>query len=680
MARSTLDDSDLMVTGFAQHRGYKFCARSTVGTQPSRFYLGGKHFPNTYIKLKRTGSCFAAYRSTDGDNWSPMGNLTLNAGNSMLAGIVLASGSNSELCKAEVEVISVVRDSDSDGISDSEEALYGTLADDADTDGDGVSDYDELFVIFSNPLVADFDGTETVVTNISGSAFTDSLGNWQREAAIVYAREQRGWVEYTLNIQETGGFRFDVIGGQNNAYSGERHFDLVLYVDGQRVDSSYLEAGYGESDAASFFLPQAIDIGLYVVILRRTVRPYRRLAGNHTFRIEWINGAPGTSLRLDSVSLASLGGEDADGNGIFDWLDSRLAATSDFDETTVHTSISPYTLEGSATRHISFVSVTSDYEPNPAEPQTIFVQQGLEGDYFAHIDLAPDADTTVSVSEQSGLINFDKTVIWTPLNLLDSEDLLIRAGDSLLLSAFTSKYQTDEAVSIIVSNSSTTETYSLTAAEATQYEFATAGSYTLTATLTPNAGDPISAEVAVEVVGISFGTAPRVVVGDTRDWTVPGVTGEAFLEADSFIDFSEKSPVDGSRRFSLSTNSTAEGTILARLDEDGPILGRTTLYPLVNYHYTEKRWSIVGTFEDGTEVWSASINLGGDVPDDIEVHISIIKAGVTFLDGSVETTITKNELDEFGVFRYYMLRSPESIGSTCHITTINQDGELIGAY
>lgn len=660
MARSSLDDSDLMATGVAQQRGgYKFYGRSTFGAQPSSPYLGGKHFPNTYVKLQRTGSRFTAYRSTDGENWSPMGNLTVNAGNSILAGIVFASGSNSELRQAEVEVISVVRDSDSDGISDSDEALYGTLANNADTDGDGVSDYDELFVIFSNPLVADFDGTETIVASATGSAFTNSLGNWQREGDVAYAREQRGWVEYTFDTLETGSFRFDVTGGQNNAYSDERRFDLVLYVDGQRVDSSYLEAGYGESDAASFFLPQLF-------------------AGSHTLRIEWINGAPGTSLRLDSVSLASLGGEDADGNGVVDWLDSRLAATSDFDETTVYTSISPYTLEGS-TSHVSFVRVTSNYEPNPAEPETVSVQQGLQGDYFAHIDLAPDTDTTVSVSEQNDLITFDKTVIWTPLNLLESEDLLIRAGDSLLLSAFTREYQTDEATSITVSDGSMTETYSLTAAEAAQHEFATAGNYTLTATLTPSAGDPISATVAVEVVGVSFGTAPRVVVGDTRDWTAPGVPEEAFLEADSFIYFSEKSPVDGSRRFSLSTNSTSEGTILARLGEDGPILGRTTLYPLVNYHYTEPRWSIVDTFEDGTELWSASINLGGDVPDDIEVHIRIFKAGVTFLDGSVEMTITKDDLDELGVFRYYMLRSPESRGSTCHTTTVYQDGERIGA-
>ena len=197
---------------------------------------------------------------------------------------------------------------------------------------------------------------------------------------IAYAREQRGWLEYTFDTLATGSFRFDVTGGQNNAYSDECRFDLVLYIDGQRLDSGYLEAGYGESDTETFFLPHLF-------------------AGSHTLRIEWINGVPGTSLRLDSVSLVSLGGKDTNGNGIVDWLDSRMAATSDFDETTVYTSISPYTLEGSTT-HVSLVSVISDYEPNPAKPQTISVQQGLQGDYFAHIDLAPNADTTVSVSEQ----------------------------------------------------------------------------------------------------------------------------------------------------------------------------------------------------------------------------------------------------------------------------------------
>ncbi len=44
------------------------------------------------------------------------------------------------------------KDSDQDGLTDPEEAIYGTDPHKADTDGDGYSDYDEIRVYGTNPL------------------------------------------------------------------------------------------------------------------------------------------------------------------------------------------------------------------------------------------------------------------------------------------------------------------------------------------------------------------------------------------------------------------------------------------------------------------------------------------------------------------------------------------------
>jgi serine/threonine-protein kinase len=50
------------------------------------------------------------------------------------------------------------KDSDGDGLSDAEEAQYGTNPHNPDSDGDGLSDGDEVNKYHTDPLVADTDG------------------------------------------------------------------------------------------------------------------------------------------------------------------------------------------------------------------------------------------------------------------------------------------------------------------------------------------------------------------------------------------------------------------------------------------------------------------------------------------------------------------------------------------
>jgi hypothetical protein len=58
----------------------------------------------------------------------------------------------------EATVAVIVTDSDSDGLSDYEELLFGTNANKADSDGDGLSDFAEVRTHGSNPLTTDTDG------------------------------------------------------------------------------------------------------------------------------------------------------------------------------------------------------------------------------------------------------------------------------------------------------------------------------------------------------------------------------------------------------------------------------------------------------------------------------------------------------------------------------------------
>ena len=58
----------------------------------------------------------------------------------------------------EATVTVVVTDSDSDGLSDYEELLFGTNSNKSDSDGDGLSDFAEVRTHGSNPLTTDTDG------------------------------------------------------------------------------------------------------------------------------------------------------------------------------------------------------------------------------------------------------------------------------------------------------------------------------------------------------------------------------------------------------------------------------------------------------------------------------------------------------------------------------------------
>lgn len=614
---------------------------------------------SVWLKLKRTGNVLVSEYSLDGVVWNASGTSALDLNSSVTVGVALSAYANGLHAKAVVSGLSLMVDSDGDGIDNVTEVSLGTDIFNADTDGDGISDYEEVYVVYSDPLVQDFDGTVNTLLSIEGSAYTSSTGQWLKEGSKVFARDMRGSVEYAMNVPSAGSYRLDITGGQHNPYSQHGIFDLLLYVDGSLIGSRTLIAAYPESAVASFYLPY-LD------------------AGSHDIAVEWVNGEQGTSLEIQSLDLVALGGSDNNGNGIVDWLDNRLAATSTLDETFLQSQTSPYTLEGESI-YFGFVEVDADYDPTPEDELNITLQKGIANGYFAHVDLSPEAVTNVTVSEHGGALTYAKEIEWVETNMLATETMTIRAGDSLLLSAHGEGLLDADVVSITVNDSQGNEVaqYSMTCAETMQQLFENTDAYTVTTVVTPATGDPIIDTTIVQTISVDFGIAPRVVVGETRDWIIPGVPAEATLAIDSTHQMNELPETNGSRTFSLFTAQNTEATILARLGENGSILGRTIVYPLVDYWRTEEQWLVVDTFDDGTELWSATFNLGGEVPDDIQIKIRFFKAGVTFLDGTTEKIFTKEDLNELGILRYYMLRAPESLGSTCHHTTVYQGGVQI---
>jgi regulation of enolase protein 1 (concanavalin A-like superfamily) len=98
MARNSLDPGSPFVASFAtpsmagaflESRTATNAASTTVGSFPV-------NYPNTWLRLARTGNAFAGYASYDGTNWSLLGTATFSAPSTMYLGMAVASDSTNQ--------------------------------------------------------------------------------------------------------------------------------------------------------------------------------------------------------------------------------------------------------------------------------------------------------------------------------------------------------------------------------------------------------------------------------------------------------------------------------------------------------------------------------------------------------------------------------------------------------
>lgn len=97
-------------------------------------------------------------------------------------------------------------DTDSDGLSDAFEVYFGTDLTNADTDGDNLNDYFELFVISTNPLLADTDnnGITDDLEDIDGDGLNNAEEVHHSTNALFYDTDHDSLSDYDeINIYRT---------------------------------------------------------------------------------------------------------------------------------------------------------------------------------------------------------------------------------------------------------------------------------------------------------------------------------------------------------------------------------------------------------------------------------------------------------------------------------------------
>ena len=116
--------------------------------------------------------------------------------------------------------------------------------------------------------------------------------------------------------------------------------------------------------------------------------------------------------------------------------------------------------------------------------------------------------------------------------------------------------------------------------------------------------------------------------------------------------------------------------MVARLRQNGPILASTKLNGFWVQSAVDSHMWIVANNGD-SQTWEDQL-ITKNVPQDVDICISITVSGVTFDDMTLERTITSNYLNALGEYDFMMIH-PKSLGtSTCHTIKTYENGVYLG--
>ncbi len=626
---------------------------------------------NAWLKIRRNGNLLTAYYSADGVRWHSYQTIYVDLNESVLVGMFMHGTKNEPYKAVAIEEVTLSTQTGQDSSGQQTSVYYSQHL---DTDGDGISDYDEAYYLFTDYQVADVGAASTVATLV-GNSTTASTGVWETDGDTLFSRSIQGSLSYSLNIPADGTYRLALDITQHNTYSLQQSFELAVYIDGIFVALREVEAD--PDGMGYFYLPQLTS-------------------GNHDLRIEWINGARDSSLRINQLALEAFAGDDLDQDGQLDWMQTRLSHITGIDESSVGTLVSPFTLEGKSIA-VDDLLVTTDFDPNDvnATSYAVTAEQALLGEFFAHLPLNPEGATQTQVTDQAGLATFDKTITWDVLNLLDPTlsqmdpaldpiELWVRLNDSVLLSAFlTDGTNQVGTVDVLEVDDNGLETLQVTynpqdETEVFPHQFTSGGQYLLRASTPDGSGGTINGEILIQVISADLNPAPIVIQSAIREWVPEVLDDAAVISSDLNLIINETTQAnDDQREFDLFLSGIQPARIISRLGEDGPILDVATIKPLRDQSRLEIYSQTLEEFADGSIMVENRLTFSGELPDDFNLTIEIVKAGITFLDGTLERTVTAADF-EGGVYTYRMIRAEGVDGGNCHRVTYYQGDDLLG--
>lgn len=541
-------------------------------------------------------------------------------------------------------------DPDADGLSNLQEYQTGINPFSADTDGDGVSDSDEIKLYGSDPKVSNNLAPVTIPLPPL-TQYTGATGTWNTTGSgslSLSANDRRGAISYTFTLTEPGIHEVVLKAGaiSSNPWI-TKSLPIDLSIDGSSIARVTLLSKDSKADTL------------------RAITPWLA-AGTHTVTVFHENYSALVRLRIDSLTLKRIGGADLDEDGIPDWIKNKEALANTLTRVPATSLTSPVSIEG-ITRQLSSATLTLVGASSPL-PTTASINDS----FFADVPLSATGAVTLDASFLGGTVTEVHTITWAPTNLLDSfanNILHIRKGDALRVTAhdpnesasgsFTLGGTTPDLPSGPL-NSDTPETLT----------FHNAGSYTLSATWTPESGPEQSATVTLIVHSANFGPSHLIQANIPRNWTPASLGASHEVEADSRMVFSELSTT-GARQFKVSTAETVNRHVIARLPdhvEGAPsaILARGTIhaFDVINVSQTQDG-AIVTRYPDGTWLMQNTL-IAVNLPPNVIVRVTAVNQGTLFTNGSTTLDLNSTHFDSNGIATVFYEWSGTGNPTMCH--------------
>ncbi|MFC4991955.1 PA14 domain-containing protein [Rubritalea tangerina] len=309
-------------------------------------------------------------------------------------------------------------DFDMDGLNNREEYLYGTDPSDPDYDGDGVLDGDEVKSYGSDPTTSDAPD-ESLVSQLPVDQYTQADAAWTATSEGLIGSSFRGGIAWDFTVAQAGHYVLHI----NTKLLGDLYLHEVIpanvSIDGQEVWSK--EIVYGQKREA----------------LIRVTTPHLS-AGTHSLRLFIDNIIARRSVSITGLALYQPNGVDTDGDGTPDWVESQLVGANQLFGYVTSSRTSPAFLEGIArTRGTTTVNNQS-------------VAAGLDSNHwYANLVLDAQNGSHFTVDFESG-VSESGIIDWAATDVLAGENLVVRKGDALKLTAVGDGYVVGDTVSLSI--------------------------------------------------------------------------------------------------------------------------------------------------------------------------------------------------------------------------------------